>query len=103
MGVSVLSTRITKSRIVGWRFGGHAKLFIGPGAQVNLIAAIAAERPKFIAGRKNAGTTAGRAFDHRRAVRLGWVEIAGWERWGSHGAAAQKEVSKPEIKERDKA
>ena len=100
---SVFGARVAKRGVFGRCLSRHAKLFIGPGAQVNLIAAIAAERPKFIAGRKNAGTTAGRAFDHRRAVRLGWVEIAGLGRWGSHGAAAQKEVSKPEIKERDKA
>lgn len=50
-------------RITWWRFGGHAKVFAGPGTQVHLFAPFAAEGPVGVARRVDAVTTAARAGD----------------------------------------
>ena len=59
---SVFGARVAKWGVFGRGLSGYAKLFIGPGAQVDLVAALAAEGAKLVAGHKNAGAFAGRAF-----------------------------------------
>ena len=64
MAESGFGLGITERCVFGWSLRGHAELFIAPGAQVDIAAALAAERAEFVAGQKNAGAAAGGAF-HR--------------------------------------
>ena len=72
---SIFVARVAVLIVLRWSGSRHAEVFVGPCAQVDHLAALAAKRTKAIAGRKQAGAAACGAF-HRR-VR--------WARgvWGS--------------------
>ena len=100
--LSVLCARIAKTCIFGRRLRRHAELLIGPCAQVNIAAALAAEGAKPVAGRKNAGALAGGAFHNggcwvvsAHGVDVSQLKNSGWPRkraaicgsWFVHGVA----------------
>ena len=74
---SVLVSGIAVGRIIGWRLGGHAKAFVGPGTHVDQFAALAAERAPRVARAINARATTGRAT-HGAGFSGGVRRCFGW-------------------------
>ena len=61
---SGFGARVAKRCIFGRSLGGDPELFIAPGTQIDVAAALATERPELVGRHKNAGATAGGAFHH---------------------------------------
>ena len=70
--------------IVLWWLGWHTKRFGSPGAQINVLAALTAERTPRIAGRKQARAAAGRALHCGVDGRIAHAYKSGmWRRSGA--------------------
>src|SRR3989338_2913315 len=83
-GRPLLQPGVAVDLVIRWRIGRQAETLTGPGAQIDIFAALTAKRPEPVFGRIDAGAAAGGAdhcfgwwglvWIHRRKLKLEiWV------------------------------